>query len=158
MTSTRPLKDPYPSQKTWISRKSLFTTAIGEALGDSLAGSSTPHARILEKELELVFCAGAWLATIVLACASVEVYVNGQDEAKEAKFLKQFGLRDDWIWLVNLRNSIVHPTSRSPSDPSSHLYDDDPAQQNAERAIRVALKVLLLGTRENLPTSSARDG
>ncbi|MCV2352619.1 hypothetical protein LNV09_00430 [Paucibacter sp. B2R-40] len=152
MTVSKILKDPYPSRELWSSRTDYFSWAMGEALGEG-TGVSTNHSRVLELELETVFCAGAWYATIVFACAAVEVYVNGQDEKREAKFLEKFELRDDWIWLTNRRKYIVHPSQHSPADPTAMSYQQPELEEEAKRAVRIALKVLLLGTRENLPTS-----
>ena len=153
----RKLKDPYPSASEWQSRKSFFTSEMGKALGD-LGGVSTRHSRVLELELETVFCAGAWLATVVLACASAEVYVAGQDAKREAKFLEPYGLREEWIWLTNRRNQIVHATDKSPVDVSGRNYQQPDLEQDARRAVTAALSILLLGTRVQLETSLARDG
>lgn len=132
---------------------------MGKALGDGeLIGVSSTHARVLELELETVFCAGAWYATIVIACAAAEVYLDGQDVKREAKFLDDFDLRLDWIWLVNRRNSIVHPTKNSPDDPAAMISVQPELEVDAKRAVQFALNVLLLGTREKLPTSLVRAG
>lgn len=156
MTS-RNLKNPYPTSSEWQARKQFFTAKIGEALGD-LGGVSTRHSRVLELELETVFCAGAWLATVVFACAAAEVYVAGQDSKREAKFLDPHGLRDEWIWLTNRRNQIVHATDKSPTDVSGNVFHQSDLELDAKRAVTAALMILLLGTRVKLETSLARDG
>lgn len=157
MMNVRELKDPCPSLEQWQSRKHFFTEEMGKALGD-IVGASTRHSRVLELELETVFCAGAWLATVVLACASAEVYVSGQDSKREAKFLEPHGLKNEWIWLTNRRNQIVHPTDRSPADVSGNIYQQPDLEADAKRAVAAALQILLLGTRVRLETSLARDG
>ncbi len=151
-------KSPYPSLELWSYRKEYFSYLMGLAVGDDYIGVSTNHARVLELELETLFCSGAWYATIVFACAAVESYVSGQGEKSEAKYLKKYDLRDDWIWLTNKRKYIIHPSQHSPSDPISMLYEQPELEEEARRAVGIALKVLLLGTREKLPSSLERNG
>ncbi len=153
MSTNQILKDPYPSQEVWDYRTRWFSYAMNNALGDGLIGVSTKHARVLELELETVFCAGAWYATIVFACAAAEVYVAGQGSKTEAKFLKDFNLRDDWIWLTNRRKNIIHSTQHSPDRPNDMLYEQPELEEDAKRAVQIALNVMLLGTREKLPSS-----
>ena len=156
--SSRPLKNPYPSPELWEFRHKWFSYEMGQALGSGdLVGVSTKQTRVLELELETVFCAGAWLATIVLACAAAEVYVAGQDAKKEAKFLGPYGLREEWIWLQSRRNEIVHSTARSPTDIAGMSYEQTHMENEAKRAVAAALKILLLGTRVKLDTSIERD-
>lgn len=145
------LKDYFPTEKQWNDRRNYFSWAMGKALGNGRAGTSTRHARLLELELEAVFCVGAWYATIVLACAAVEVYVTEKaDGVKATKFLDKFELREDWIWLSNKRNALVHPTKNSPDSSIDPSYEQPELEKDAKRAIVFALQVLLLGTRENI--------
>lgn len=159
MTEHRILKDSLPSAALWQHRTDWFSYAMGQALGrGNLIGVSTNHARVLELELENVFCAGSWYATIVFACAAAEVYVAGQGGKREAKFLDEFGLREEWIWLTNKRKHIIHPSQHSPSNPREMLYDQPELEHEAQRAVQFALNVLLLGTRERLPSSFEKEG
>jgi hypothetical protein len=153
---TRKLFDHWPNRETWEYRRQWFSFLMGQALGSGYVGSSTNHARLLELEMEKVFCAGAWHATIVLAAAATEAYVTYQGGKSEAKFLKDHGLRDEWIWLTNRRKNIVHSNRNSPDNPESTYYEQPELEEDARRAVGFALKVLLLGTRTKLETSLTR--
>lgn len=147
------LKDPYPSLETWQFRQEYFSYLMGQALGDEFASVSNKHARVLELELETVFCSGAWYSTIVIAYAIAEVVVHGLGEKNEAKFLLKYGLRDDWIWLINKRKYIAHCSQHSPKDTDMVNYEQPELEAEAQRAVGIALKIQLLGTREQLPDS-----
>jgi len=153
--TNRDLRNTCPTVSEWQARKQFFSTTMGQALGE-LGGASTKHSRVLELELETVFCAGAWLATVVFACAAAEVYVAGQDSKRQAKFLEPHGLREEWIWLTNRRNQIVHSTEKSPTDVSGRLYHQPDLELDAQRAVTAALNILLLGTRVKIDSSLAR--
>lgn len=100
--------DTMPTQQMWQYRRDLFAYYVGQALGDEYIGVSTDQTRILELELERVFCSGVWVVCIILACASGEVYLHAKGAKREAKFLKQYKLRTAWMSLETLRNKIVY--------------------------------------------------
>ncbi|EGQ8984660.1 hypothetical protein AB3A37_003157 [Vibrio alginolyticus] len=144
-----------PEQALWSHRREYFAYYVGQALGDEFGGSSTNQTRILELELERAFCAGAWVACIVLACAAGEVYLHAKGEKREAKFLKKYKLREEWMALEKLRNRIVHNSDELSYD--EYMNSPDELEKKAHIAIQTALKVILLGTREELADSIKKD-
>ena len=67
------------------------------------------HALMLEFDLRLAYCAGAWISVIVLACAAVEAQerqVTANDYSSSAREL--FARNPDLQWLRTLRNEVVH--------------------------------------------------
>jgi hypothetical protein len=67
------------------------------------------HALLLEVDLRLAYCAGAWLSVIVLACAAIEAQerqVTAKDYSSPARDL--FANNDELHWLRMLRNELVH--------------------------------------------------
>ena len=75
------------------------------------------HALLLEIDLRLAYCAGAWLSVIVLACAAVEAQarqVTANDYSSAARDL--FADSPDLQWLRTLRNELVH--AGEPGTPS----------------------------------------
>jgi hypothetical protein len=150
------IKNATPSKEKLQYRIDMFGYLMGQALGSKYIGSQSPHARLLELELERCYCSGAWYACIVLACAAVEDYVNFQGNKKVAKFLSRYDLREEWIWLTNKRKYIVHPNQHSPTS-NGYFEVNNQLQKEAERAISLTLKVLLLGTNEEMEGSSPRN-
>ncbi len=133
----------------------MFGYLIGQAIGAKYIGTQSSHSRLLELELERCYCSGAWYACIVFSCAAIESYVSFQDSKKVAKFLSKFELRDEWIWLTNKRKYIVHPNPKSPGSENYYVVNDG-LQKDAERAISLALKTLLLGTKFKMEKSIER--
>ena len=100
-----------PSQEATLedqrSRRFLLAASAAGPLRSCQAISS--HALLLEVDLRLAFCAGAWLSVIVLACAAVEAQhrqVSSNDYASPARDL--FAGRPELQWLRSLRNELVH--------------------------------------------------
>lgn len=87
-------------------RFSLAACAAGQFRAEQIISS---HALLIEVDLRLAFCAGAWLSVIVLACAAVEaqarqVTVNNYTLSAHDLFADNPELQ----WLRSLRNELVH--------------------------------------------------
>lgn len=84
----------------------LAASAAGPLRSDQVISS---HALLLEVDLRLAFCAGAWSSVIVLACVAVEAQhrqVSSNDYISPARDL--FSGRPELQWLRSLRNELVH--------------------------------------------------
>ena len=107
------------------------------------------HAPLIEIDIRIAFCAGAWISTIVLACAAVEAkfrQIDSDDFKTKSETL--FGENADLRWLREIRNELMH--SKAPGSPSlvwmveghdlgktqSALEDD------AKRAIEIMFQTL----------------
>jgi hypothetical protein len=67
------------------------------------------HALLLEIDLRRAFFAGAWISTIVLACAAVEAKFRQIDcEDFNTKSKDLFGANPDLDWLREMRNELMH--------------------------------------------------
>jgi len=87
-------------------RFSLAASAAGPLRNGQVISS---HALLLEVDLRIAFCAGAWLSVIVLACAAVEAQrrqVSSHDYASPARDL--FAGNPELNWLRSLRNELAH--------------------------------------------------
>jgi hypothetical protein len=84
----------------------VATTAAGPLKNGQVVSS---HALLLEIDLRLAYCAGAWLSVIVLACAAVEAQarqVSADDYSSPVCNL--FANDTDLQWLRTIRNELVH--------------------------------------------------
>ena len=90
-------------------RYRIFSLAAREA-GPLRAGHViSSHALLIEIDLRLAFCAGAWLSVIILSCAAVEAQarqVLANDYSSAAVDL--FSNNSELQWLRSLRNELVH--------------------------------------------------
>ena len=87
-------------------RFSLAACAAGPLRAEQIISS---HALLIEVDLRLAFCAGAWLSVIVLACAAVEAQarqVTVDNYTLPARDL--FADNPELQWLRSLRNELVH--------------------------------------------------
>lgn len=96
-------------------RRFSYAALAGGPLRNGQVISS--HSLLLEVDLRLAYCSGAWLSVIVLASAAVEaqsrqVTTNNYTASARALFADDADLQ----WLRSLRNELVHagePGSRS---------------------------------------------
>ena len=122
-----------PDDEAWRRRAEWFWRAHDINAGP-LAPPPRPRIDALTAELEAVFCAGAWAATVILAWALCELIQrefvqrgHAGDEAPAA----------DYDWLRERRNRLIHGNEELP--------DEAELQAWAEGAVRVAFRALFEG-------------
>ena len=103
------------------------------------------HALLLEIELRIASCAGAWLSVIVLAQAAIEAQVRQVTQGDyKATAQELFAADPDLNWLRALRNDLVH--AAEPGTPSQvwkvQATDFGLAQQALEGEATRALEVM----------------
>ena len=104
------MADPTPEQsesRAVRDRRFSLAAATAGPLRNGQVISS--HALLLEIDLRLAYCAGAWLSVIVLACAAIEAQarqVTATDYSSSARDL--FANNPDLQWLRAFRNELVH--------------------------------------------------
>lgn len=117
-----------PDPEAWRRRAAWFWRAHDINAGP-LAPPPRPRVDTLVAELEAVFCAGAWGATVILAWTLCEV-VQREQSGEEAPAA-------DYDWLRERRNRLIHGAEELP--------DDAELQAWAEGAVRVAFRALFEG-------------
>jgi hypothetical protein len=136
-----------PTPDQWEARREIYAGIWGRVVGDAHS-SNHGHVASLEKELERVFAAGAWVAAIVFACAVVEGFLSYHDiprSEEHKELLVRHNLLEGWTWLRKRRNTLVHLDPESPGlSTIEYRNKRDQLQQDAERAIHVALSVFVL--------------
>jgi hypothetical protein len=117
-----------PDAEAWRRRAAWFWRAHDINAGP-LAPPPRPRSDALVAELETVFCAGAWAATVILAWTLCEIVQREHvgDEAPAA----------DYDWLRERRNRLIHGRDDLP--------DEAELQAWAEGAVRVAFRALFEG-------------
>ncbi len=103
---TDPAADQHVVTELRYRRFSQAATAAGPLRNGQVISS---HALLLEVDLRLAYCAGAWLSVIVLACAAIEAQtrqVTACDYSSPA--LDLFANDPNLQWLRKLRNELVH--------------------------------------------------
>lgn len=139
-----------PIPATWNARREQFRRMENMAFG-RLGMDSHGQIDPLILELEHVYCAGAWVAVVVLAFAIVEVYMHSRGLGKKPDwpgYLVKYRIADQAEWLRKRRNALMHMQSaRSPSltihaqfNTREELYRD------AKKAVSTALRIAFCET------------
>jgi len=121
----------HPDEREWEERRLWFE---GRQAGYAEAGATrvSEQASALLIELQAVFCAGAWVAAIILAMAVVEA------QSRVSKGLPWLRPRD-LKWLQTLRNKLIHEKLNKPAfTVQDHWLRRDFWEGRARRAIEIA--------------------
>lgn len=103
------LERPPETQDAKALRERRFSLAAATAGPLKIGQEISSHALVLELDLRLAYCAGAWMSVIVLACAAVEAQarqVKAKNYLSPARDL--FASNPELQWLRALRNEVVH--------------------------------------------------
>lgn len=122
-----------PDPLVWDERRLWFEARQQERA--RLGGSRfSEQATALTVELQACFCAGAWVACVVLAGAVVEsqAEATGRHEAVPPEEL---------LWLRRLRNDLLHENRR---EPLLTLEDQWINRPDWEKAARRAVSLVFL--------------
>jgi hypothetical protein len=108
--------------------------------GDGLVAA--PQAEALLSEMVHVFCAGAWLATVILAQAVLDAdLVEGG--RLDGATLNELRLGRGYVWLRNRRNALLHADGPGPAVTTRDLASDAEAlERDARRAVDLVVKGL----------------
>jgi hypothetical protein len=100
-------------------------------------------------DIEIAFCAGAWLSVIVLAHAAIDATIRDTESGGYGtSSLKVFGEDQDLQWLRRLRNQIVHVSAPdSPKALPEEAENDVAAYQeslepHARRAVALMFRTV----------------
>jgi len=102
------------------------------------------HGILLSYDVEIAFCAGAWLSVIVLAHAAIDATLRDLcafDYETNSKAI--FGDDEDLQWLRKLRNHLVHvkPPDHAAALPKE-AEDDASLETDAQRAAALLYRVI----------------
>jgi hypothetical protein len=137
-----------PSEEEWTRRREWFEALFdieNKRGGSYLIGE---QATGLLVDLQSVYCSGAFIACLILACTIIdaqirEVDVPGLDGGIQAAF-QTSGFHEELEWLRSRRNRLVH--FKESKDPAitvdMHYADREAHEQEAQRAIELVADVL----------------
>jgi hypothetical protein len=140
------LPSPYPHE---TERRQWLAQARLQARKNHPVQRFSSHSLLLLIDIELAFCAGAWLSVVVLSHASVEAtlrQISLEDYSSRAVAL--FGKDPELHWLRVLRNEVLHAAEPgSPSQlwklpPENLVHCHSALEPEAKRAISLAYKAV----------------
>lgn len=120
------MSPPEPAQ--WAAREAWFARARDANAGPEAPSLSEREDRLLG-ELELAFCAGAWVSCVLLAYALAEGPARRHD-----------GPDPEFELLRERRNGLAH--SGGAHSDTADLPPDETLEMQAQSAVRMALRAL----------------
>lgn len=138
--------DPSPSVSDVQQQRNLrFSKSFSSAQPVRSGLTISSHALLLEIDLRIAYCAGAWLSVIVLSQAAIEAQERQVTQGNyKANAKELFSADPDLKWLRGLRNELVH--AAEPGTPSQvwkvPATDFGLAQQSLEGEATRALEVM----------------
>jgi len=125
-----------PAEEIWDERRLWFEE---QEARHARAGAKAPseQACALMIDLQAVFCAGAWAAVAILACAVTEAQGGSRRESLP-------GVPDsDYRWLRALRNRLCHENRNAPEfTVEDQWLRRDLWEERARRAVAITFAAL----------------
>ena len=122
----------YPREEDWEERRLWFEEQQQQASKQG-AGKLSEQGAALAIEMQCCYCAGAWVATLLLAAAIVDaqnLYAGFPADS----------LSDERAWLRGLRNGLLHEDRSKPAlTVEDHWTAREEWRRHAKRAVRIAL-------------------
>jgi acylphosphatase len=124
------------------------TAAAGPGCGEAPVGD---HAQALLVELEQVFAAGAWLATVILAVAVIETHLRAAAATAGALFdplantrdlFASSGLDERFDALRQARNRLLHVTDPPALTVDMHWFEAERFEAEARGAVALVAEAL----------------
>jgi len=135
--------EPVPKE-VWDERYAWIRTleeSEQHALASYLLSS---HGIFITYDLEIAFCAGAWVSVIVLAHAAIDATLRDTelgDYTSNSKMV--FGDNPELEWLRKRRNSLVHVREGyDPSDLDNIDSYHDTLEDDARRAMKLVYRTI----------------
>jgi len=136
-----------PIAGLWKERKSWFENRLEEGQHPLASYQVSDQATALLIDLQSCFCAGAFLAVIILSVSVIDAQLR-ETEAMDAKIgtarlLNQYYTGEHIDWLRRLRNRYVHVNIDSPALSVDAQYDNrEQMESDARKAIQIIIHSL----------------
>lgn len=131
--------------ETWNKRREW----VDKKLHDSEIGCHllSDHATALFMDMQLAYCAGAWISVIVMSVSVIDAHLR-ETEAMDnrigtAKLLDKYYEGVDINWLREIRNRYVHLDMNKPLLEMNDWFDNQKEfELNATKAIKMTISAL----------------
>ena len=132
-----------PSQRLWMERQAWFQRRLDDTRGE-MPTAIGEQAEALLVDLQLSFCAGAWVAVVILAQTVLDADLADRELAGEETgiVLNDIRFGRDYVWLRNRRNDLVHDEGRTALTIRDQTGDRARLEAEARRAVELLFKAL----------------
>lgn len=140
----QPLLAP-PSHRLWNERQAWFQRRLDDSYGDTPPAIGE-QAEALLIDLQLAFCAGAWVAVVILAQTVLDADMADRAAAAmqggDGLVLNEIRFGRDYVWLRNRRNDLVHEEGRTALTMRDQTQHRAHLESEARRAVELLFKAL----------------
>jgi hypothetical protein len=132
-----------PSQRLWNERQAWFQRRLDDSRGETPPAIGE-QAEALLIDLQLAFCAGAWVAAVILAQTVLDADLADRELAghETGIALNEIRFGRDYVWLRNRRNDLVHEEGRSALTMRDQAQHRAHLESEARRAVELLFKAL----------------
>ena len=139
----------HPSRETWDSRRQWFEDLMNETAGKA-SYIVSEQACALVGEVQMAFCAGAFLAAVVLAMSVVDAQFRQTEmpgyKGSTKGLIEKVRADPELQKLRKRRNSIVHVDKQNPVITVDQQWDDRfELEKEARNAIRLMFEAFHFG-------------
>src|SRR5258707_11627779 len=134
----------YPLQEVWEKRRDWFERLAEPENGTYLLGEQSSA---LVGDIQSAFCAGAWLAVIILAAAAIDGHLREVEfpnaKGNAQKLIDQAGGDSRLHSLRKRRNALVHVNPTSIAITVEQQWTDrNQLEQEARSAVQLMFEVM----------------
>jgi hypothetical protein len=139
----------HPSEEIWNERQKLFEKCEEEYRGEG-SYIVSDQACALIAEVECVFCAGAWVAVIILTMAVIDAQLRETEvpdfEGNTADLINLAGANQAIHDLRKRRNKLIHIDVNDPAITVDQQWENrDTLESEAREAIELMFETFYIG-------------
>jgi hypothetical protein len=138
----------YPSRQLWEERRHWFEFLEEETRGEGNYLVSE-QASALIAEVQSAFCAGAWIAVVMLALSIIDAQLRETEvpgfKANTKKLLEKANVDPELDWLRRRRNALVHVNPDNPAVTVDHQWlDRANLESDSRKAVRLMFEAVYM--------------
>jgi hypothetical protein len=139
----------YPSGQTWEQRREWFESVEEKARGDGCYIVSEQGCA-LTADVQSAFCAGAWIAVIILSMAVVDAALRETEvpgfAGNTKKLLEAASANPRLHAMRERRNALVHVNPDNPALTVDQQWNErDKLEQEAREAVELMFEAFYIG-------------
>lgn len=117
-----------------------------DTMGSAGMGRISDQAAALLAELETIFVAGAWVATVILAAAVIEAEIRAEGGdgryTNTGVLFREAGLDEEFDWLRHRRNALLHFTGTPAITVDMFWFQAEELEDDARRSVGLVARML----------------
>ena len=134
-----------PKIEIWNSRREWLDKELENA-ETGLSYLVSYHSTALFMDMQVAFCAGAWISVIVISVSVIDSHLreteSGDNSIGTANLLQVFYEGEEIDWLRKLRNRYVHHNLEKPFLETNAWFSQEKLEKDAYKAMKMTIAAL----------------